>query len=84
MSADTWAASGPSSLDIDRVGRSSIGRPKGSTRFTAAEAQQRGRERALKWWNEVGKARRAAKREEPCFFSESGDADRAALEASRP
>ena len=58
-----WTATGPSTITFS--GRTvRIGRPPGSNHFTEYEAKQRHRAAARKWWNEVGKARRAQRRKE--------------------
>lgn len=63
MSTDTWAARGPSTIDTT-PSLVRIGRPPGTNHFTEYEAKQRHRAAARKWWNEVGKARRAQRRKE--------------------
>ena len=62
MSADIWAASGPSSLALDRVDRKATGRPAGSAFYSPEERRERHRARALAYYHQVGKARRAQRR----------------------
>jgi hypothetical protein len=58
MNAFHWR--GPLQSRIGEVGQLvRIGRPPGSNHFTEHEAKQRQRAASLKWWNEVGKERRA-------------------------